>query len=90
MGLSHRGVSINLSGSDRGGDPLSVQDYVNAYHFHVSQKSRTQVPIGQIASFPLKVIVRTITQVASVLSVHLATRSHMHLGVDCVRNAVFE
>ena len=31
MGLSHRGVAMNLSDSDCGGDPLSVQDYVNTY-----------------------------------------------------------
>ena len=29
--LSHWGAPVNLGGTDRGGDPLSVQDYVNTY-----------------------------------------------------------
>ena len=45
-GLSHRGTPMNLEGSGRGGDPLSVQHYVNTYLFPGTQKSGTQVPIS--------------------------------------------
>ena len=46
MFLSHRGVPMNLIGSSRGHDPLSVQDYVNTYFLPGSQNSGTQVLIG--------------------------------------------
>ena len=44
--FSHRGVAIYLSGFIHGGDPLSVQDYMNTYYVPVAQKMGTQVPIG--------------------------------------------
>ena len=30
-GFSHRGEPVNMEGIGRGGDPLSVQDYINTY-----------------------------------------------------------
>ena len=81
---------MNLSSSGCGGDPLSVQDYVNTYCVSRSQKSGTQVPIGQIESFPLKVIMSTITRVASVSYLHFSTCNHMHLVLECLRNVVFD
>ena len=36
MGLSHRGIPINIKGIGRGGDPMSVQDYVDTYYMPVS------------------------------------------------------
>ena len=59
--LSHHGVAMSLIGSGRGGGALSVQYYVNTYCILGAQKLGTQVPIGKIASFPLKVIMNTIT-----------------------------
>ena len=38
MGLSHRGIPMNLEGSGRGSDPMSVQDYVDTYYTPGSQK----------------------------------------------------
>ena len=31
MGLSRQGILVNLEGTDRGNDPMSVQDYVDTY-----------------------------------------------------------
>ena len=31
MGLSRKGIPINLEGTGKGSDPMSVQDYVDAY-----------------------------------------------------------
>ena len=50
----------------------------------------TQVPIGNIRRFPQKVIVTNIKRVFGVSSLHLATHNHMHLGVECLRNMVFD
>ena len=64
MGLSRRGTLVNLEGTVRGGDPLSMQDYVNIYCFPRTQKLGTQVPISQITSFPLKFLVSSVVIVA--------------------------
>ena len=72
-GLSCRGIPVNLEGTGRGGDPLSIQDYIDTYFLHGTQKSGTCAPISQITSFPLKVMVITVTRVASSSSLHLAT-----------------
>ena len=45
-GLSCMGTPMNLEGTDRVYDPLSVQDYVNTYCFARTQKSGTQVLIS--------------------------------------------
>ena len=31
MGLSRQGTLVNLKGTSRGGDPMSVRDYINTY-----------------------------------------------------------
>ena len=31
-GLSPRGIPMNLEGTGRGGDPMSVQDYIDTYY----------------------------------------------------------
>ena len=38
IGLSRRGMHVNLEGTGRGGDPMSVQDYVDTYYTPRSQK----------------------------------------------------
>ena len=81
---------MSLSSSNNVGDLVSAQDYVNTYCLPRSKKYGTWVPIGQIFIFLLKMIVITITQVESVSSLHLATRNHMHLGVEFLRNVVFD
>ena len=73
MGLSHRGMPVNLEGTDRGGDPMSVQDYVDTYCTPNTQKKGTCIPIVHITNFPLQVVVRTVVRVAGSSSLHLAT-----------------
>ena len=63
---------MKLGGIGCGGDPLSVQDYVNTYCFPGTHKSGTQIPIAQITSFPLKVLVTTVVRVAGSSTLHLA------------------
>ena len=38
MGLSRQGIVVNLKGIGKGGDPMSVQDYVDTYCMPQSQK----------------------------------------------------
>ena len=84
IGLSYRGAAINLGGTSRGGDPLSVQDYVNTYCFPGTHKSRTQILIAQITKFPLKFLVSTVFRVVGSSTLHLATWTHMRIAVECL------
>ena len=88
--LSHRGVLVNLGGTGCGGDPLSVQDYVNTYSFLGTHKSRTHILIAQITIFPLKVLVRTIVRVVGSSTLHLATVTHMHIAVECLWGVMYD
>ena len=53
MRLSRRGMPVNLEGTVRVGDPMSVQDYVNTYCTSGSQNKGSCIPIVNITSFPL-------------------------------------
>ena len=50
----------------------------------------SQITIGQITRFPLKFIITTITRVAGVATLHLNTQNYMHVGVECLRNVIFD
>ena len=78
-----------LTGSGHGFGALSVQYYVNTYSVLGAQKYDSEIALGQIMSFPLKFIVTTITWIAGVVTLHLATHSHVHLGVECLRIIIF-
>ena len=51
-GLSWQGDPFNLEGTGRGGDLLSVQNYIDTYCAPGTQKSGTCIPIAHIRSFP--------------------------------------
>ena len=80
----HRVAPVNMEGTGRGGDPLSVQENLNTYCLPRIQKSGTQILIGRIAIFPLKVIVSTIVRVAGSSALHLAAWTHMHIAMECL------
>ena len=47
-GLSRRGASVNLEGTSRGGDPLSVQNYVDVFCTLGTQRRGTSVSVAEI------------------------------------------
>ena len=47
-GLSRRGAPVNLEGTSRGSDPLSVQNYVDVFCTLGTQKRGTSIPIADI------------------------------------------
>ena len=53
FGLSRRGAPVNLEGTGRGGDILSVQNYIDTYYTPDTQKRVTCIPIAHIHIFPL-------------------------------------
>ena len=51
--LSRRGALVNLEGTDRGGDLLSVQNYIDAYCAPGTQKRGSCILIVHIRRLPL-------------------------------------
>ena len=74
-GLSQRGALVNLEGTDRGGDPLSVHNYIDIYCTPGTQKRGSCIPIVHIRDLPLQVLTSTIVRVAGSSSLHLATQN---------------
>ena len=80
---------MNLEGTGRGGNPLSVQNYIDIYYEPGMQKRGSCIPIFHIRNFPLQVLVSTIVRVVGSSSLHLATRNQMRLAVDCLHGALY-
>ena len=53
FGLSRWGALVNLEGTDRGGAPLSIQNYIDIYCEPGTQKRGSCIPIVHIHNFPL-------------------------------------
>ena len=51
FGLSRRGAPVNLEGTSRGCDLLSVQNYIDTYCTRATQKRGSCIPIVHICSF---------------------------------------
>ena len=51
--LSWWGALVNLEGTSRGGDPLSVQNYIDVFCTLDTQKRGSCVPIAHIHDFTL-------------------------------------
>ena len=71
--LSRWGAPVNLEGTGRGGDPLSVQNYIDIYCAPGTQNRGSCIPIAHIRDLPLQVLTSTIVRVAGSSSLHLAT-----------------
>ena len=75
VGLSRRGAPVNLEGTGRCNDLLSVQDYIIIYYMPGTQKMGTCIPLAHIHIFPLPLLVSTVVRVAGSSSLHIATRN---------------
>ena len=81
---------MNLEGTDRGDDLLSVHNYIDIYYEPGTQKRGSCIPIVHIHSLPLQVLMSTIVRVAGSSSLHLTTRNQMRLVVDCLQGALYD
>ena len=79
---------MNLEGPGRGGDPLSVQNYVDMFCTPGTQKRGNSVMIADIQDFTLQVLASTIVRLAGSSGLHMATRNQMRVAVDCFRGAL--
>ena len=76
---------MNLGDIGHGGDPISIQDYVNTYCVPGTKKLGTQISISHITSLALKVLVSTIVRVEGSFTLHLVAWNHMDIQVECLR-----
>ena len=53
VGLSRQGAPVNLEGTNRCGDPLSVQNYIDTFCAPGTQKRGSCIPITHIHDLPL-------------------------------------
>ena len=81
---------MNLEGIGRGGDLLSVHNYIDIYCEPGTQKRGSCIPIVHIRSLPLQVSASTIVRVTGSSSLHLATQNQMRLAVDCLQGALYD
>ena len=89
-GLSQRGAPVNLEGTSRGSDTLSVQNYIDVYYASGTQKRGSCIPITHIHNIPLQVLTSTIVRVARSSSLHLATWNQMRLAVHYMQGALYD
>ena len=81
---------MNLEGTGRGGDPLSVQNYIDVFFTSGTEKRRICVPVVHISDFNLQVLASTIVIISGSSSLHLATRNQMRLAVDYFCGALYD
>ena len=89
-GLSQRGALVNLDGTDKGDDPLSIQNYIDVFCTPGTQKRGSCVPIAHIRDFTLQVLTSTIVRITGSSSLHLATQNQIRLAVDCMHGALYD
>ena len=81
---------MNLEGTGRGSDPLSVQNYIDVFCTPGTQKRGSCVPVVHISDFTLQVLASTIVRISGSSSLHLATRNQMRLAVDCFNGSLYD
>ena len=69
---------------------MTVKDYINTYCPPGTEKNGTCIPISQITSFPLQVMISTMVRIVGSSSLHLATRTQMWIAVECMQGIVFD
>ena len=89
-GLSHRGAPVNLEGTGRSGDPLSVQNYVDVFCRPGTQKKGSSIHIADIQDFTLQVLTSTVVRLSGTAGLHHATRTQMRVAVDCFRGTLHD
>ena len=89
-GLSQWGPPMKLEGIGRGGDPLSVQNYVDIFCTPGTQNKGSSILLVDIQDFTLQVLSSTIMRIAGSSALHLATRNQMRIAVDCFRGALYD
>jgi hypothetical protein len=85
--LSHRGSRVTLTGSRRGGEPMS--HYISAHCVPGTHKHCDQIAIRDVRDLPLQTILYTITCMAGSAAPHMALQSYFQYALECMEPRVF-
>jgi hypothetical protein len=86
--LSRRGEVVNFK--THGGGGLTINEYIATYCEDGTEKVGMQIPIKNIQSLSLKVILYTMTHIVGSSSLHQASWSQMQYVVECMRPTIFD
>jgi len=85
-GLSQRGDHVNLVGKRP--SRLTTKALIHTHYKDGGKKSGGKITITNVAYFPLKEILYTITRETGSASCHVAMKSHMFYAIDCTKPRV--
>lgn len=80
--LSWKGEIVHSTGKMRGS--LTVEDYIHIYCHNHLEKIGSEIPIKQIRSLSLNILLFTIAKVNDSTTLHQASCVSMSLSVECV------
>jgi hypothetical protein len=86
-GLSKRGVPISFTGQRA--LPEQVDVYLTRHYILGAKLVGGRIPIKEIRDFPLQSILFAITSMTRNTSTHLASRSQVAYGVQCLEPTLF-
>ena len=88
-GLSRRGEVVNLR-SRRPGGGLTIDEYIVVYYFPDMEKVGSQISTKSIQVLGMKAILWALGRMASLASLHQASRPLMFYAVECMRPTVYD
>jgi hypothetical protein len=86
--LSRRGEPFNLQTFPPG--PFNIEDYIRMYYEADTQKVGSQVPIHNITSLSLRVILLLIGWITGSMTLHQAFQTHMHFSIQCQEAHIYD
>jgi hypothetical protein len=85
--LSRRGEPVNLREFPLG--PFNIEYYIQMYYEAGTKKVGSQVPIHNITSLSLHVILLLIENITGSTPLHQASQEHMHYSIQCLEATIF-
>ena len=81
---------MNLRSRGGPGGGLTIDEYIVVYFYPDIKKVGSQVPTNAIQVLGLKAILLTLGRIASLESLHQASRPLMFYAVECMRPMIYD
>ena len=89
IGLSHRGMVVNLRARGLGGG-LRIEDYIAIYYLPNTEKVGNQIPTNSIQNLGLKEILLVLGRISRLASLHQAYRPLIFYAVECISPTIYD
>jgi hypothetical protein len=86
--LSRRGEPVNMHTFSP--KPFNIEDYIRIYCEFDIEKVGSQVPIHNITSLTLRVILLLIVRITRSEFLHQGSRVHIHCGIQCQEAHIYD